>query len=190
MLRQEWLSEFLPLVDTWHTHQWELGYMIVDESLASEDMGKLAQVAGVKVGTLKDWEKVAREFPRKPTDRRIKGLTWSHHKELARLPTRADRMKILKDRHPVTEWTTDGLRQTVNKWLLAHQPEGTKPGKKIGQPRQMQARQGMAFPSGLRLVGEESDDGKITLRFPGRLVEIDKADVFGESVIQVTPNDE
>jgi hypothetical protein len=185
MLRQEFVDRGTELVRDWHNRQWDLGYLINEERLLSEDMNKLAQIWRVKTSTLKDWESVAREFP-KP--KQIKGLEWSHHRELSRIPTQTDRMKLVKQR-PVSEWTVDGLRAAVNKWLLEHAPADTKRSSKLGKPAQMQARQGMGFPDGSRLAGELVEPGKITLEFP-HPAEVSSVVFGGRTIIQITMVDE
>lgn len=164
-LDDAFVTDIRELVSEIHLRQWEIGDRIAKKGLSSDAMSKLAQLCGISVKTLRLYEELAREFP--PGPKRDTKIAWSTYKELTRVSDPVARDRIRKAR-PAGEWTTDAMRGAVNAWIVKHGVSDSLSKRRTGKPLLAQNRQGMGFPSGVRVVGEEtSGELTMTVHAPG-----------------------
>lgn len=132
---------------------WKQGDLLVEAALNDEDMGKLAQILQLKAATLRDRERVSREFPANTRDTRH---SWSVYRTLMRVSDAQDRRTILDARQ---EWTMEAMEIQVREWVKRQ--IGTDPS-----PVPHRTRSGMRLGN-LRVIGQLVDGRlKLTIEAP------------------------
>lgn len=154
---------------------WQMGDLLVTAALSDEEMAKLAVAVSRKIGTLKDRERNAREFP---TEKRDKRYAWGVYKALWPIPNAEDRQQLLDSR---TAWTIDSIQMQVRLWV-----EKEAEGKGLRGPSQK-------LSSNMRLgnyrVSGELINGVIKLSIPTGAAEVKTFELNDETILQVVLSD-
>lgn len=171
-LTEDLVTQMKELVAHEETSLWAQGDRLAEAHLGDAALGKLAQILQRKVATLRERERVAREFPPHTRDSRH---SWTVYKVLTRIPNPEERAKLLNAR---TEWTVEAMETQVREWVRREaERQGIVPGGHLGRSK---SRSGMRIGN-IRVVGElVGDQLKITIEtatddaklvdFPGELI--------------------
>jgi hypothetical protein len=133
------------------------GDMLRAQGLDAAGMRKAAELLNRSVGTLRDRERISREFNEKSAIPRIGGVPWTAYLELARVVDPELRKKVWESQ-PASEWTMNAMKKAVYKTL-----------PKAGSNR----RQVRTFTfEGYKLVLEATGDGlSITTESPREIAD-------------------
>jgi hypothetical protein len=136
---------------------WAQGDMLRAQGLDAAGMRKAAEILNRSVGTLRDRERVSREFNDATDITRVTGVAWTVYSELSRVIDPALRRQVWESR-PAAQWTMNAMREAVYKVLPKQRPGN---------------RRTRTFTfEGYRLVLEATGDGlSITTESPGEIEE-------------------
>lgn len=142
---------------------WIQGDLLVAAALGEEDLRKLAEMVQRKVMTLRERERVAREFPEAMRDKRH---AWTIYRVLTRIPDAEAREKLLNAR---SEWTIEAMELEVRRYGEAAAREKMAKSDIKLAPVATKLRGGMRFGN-VRVSGEMVED-QLTLKIEHPVLE-------------------
>lgn len=172
MLSEKLVEDMKQLCNRESETLWEQGDRLVGEALSDDELAKLAQVVQRRAMTLRERERVSREFPAAVRDHRH---AWTVYRILSRIPDPRERQAILDAR---AEWTVEAMEIQVREWV--RKQTGVEP-----KAQEHRTRGGMRLGN-VRVTGQLQQNGRIKLTIEAPVADLQTFDTGDEVVISGT----